>query len=308
MTIHKQILSLALVASAAFAAVPSTMLFQGSMSQDGTPVSGRHKLVVQLCTSSSVNISSGCQTVFSDSASFTQGYYSVALTSLPSFDQQWYMDVTMDNVPPLVRTALTSAPSALNAAVATRANSATLADSTTGGAKRAATAQTAQSLTGDPVLRLDPETRIEIPTTGAYLVSRTAPVTDGNRNEAFVRVWGTGTTVELQATDFTNGVKTSTSQLLMSNSSTNLTTPATSISGTLTVNGTVTLGSLLKLTPVLAANVPVCSVNLRGSVLLVNMDRSGPGAYAFDNLLVCQYYSNPGGTGYRWLKIPMDIW
>lgn len=132
MNIQKPAFGLILLASAAFAEVPRTMLFQGSVAQKGTPVTGSHKVVIDICTSNVVG-AKDCTTLFpSTDVAFSKGYYSVLLgenTPLPVFDKQYYLEVSIDGTVSESRIALTSTPSALNAIRADSAAVATVANS-----------------------------------------------------------------------------------------------------------------------------------------------------------------------------------
>ena len=130
------------------AAVPQSILFQGTMSQAGVSASGSLPMTIKLCTNVDATVTTGCTTVLSQSVAFNKGYYAVNLPgdgfALPTFDKQYYVDITLDSKPTGVRIPLTSTPYALRsdiadsaghaatAVTASNATKAVLADSATG--------------------------------------------------------------------------------------------------------------------------------------------------------------------------------
>lgn len=145
MKMNNPLFGLAMLATAAIAEVPSTVLFQGTISKAGVALTGSHKVSIGICTSN-VTGAADCSPIYnSDNVIFSKGYYSVLLgkdIALPSIDRQLYLEVSIDGTTPEDRIALSSAPSALNAKLAEKA---ALADSTAGGAIRASTAKYADN-------------------------------------------------------------------------------------------------------------------------------------------------------------------
>jgi len=122
-----------LLVTLGFAAIPSTMLFQGSVSVGGKAVAdGKHKLEIFLCTSAAMSEVSGCTSVFSDSVTSLRGYFSTILgvsTPLPAFDKPYFLELTVDSKKADSRIALTATPYALHATIADSAGKANYADS-----------------------------------------------------------------------------------------------------------------------------------------------------------------------------------
>jgi hypothetical protein len=127
MIIRKSLLALALAASCALAALPSTMLFQGNMVLDGKPVSGSKEMVVSLYDALTAGTEVWTKTY---TAMFNNGYYAVALDNLESvdFSKPLFVGLKIGTETIATRIPLTSAPYAQRAAVADSAVKAATAD------------------------------------------------------------------------------------------------------------------------------------------------------------------------------------
>jgi len=153
----RNIFAVTAMASAAFAAIPQTILFQGTVSVGGKAVAnGKHALMVNLCTSALKTDLAGCVNVKSDTVIFMNGYFSTMLSPNLPFDTQYYLDISIDNSAADSRIPLSSTPYALRSAVsdsavtAGLATKAILADSASGAtrAQTAIKASLADSATG----------------------------------------------------------------------------------------------------------------------------------------------------------------
>jgi hypothetical protein len=147
MIIRKSLLALALAASCALAALPSTILFQGNMVLDGKPVSGSKEMVVSLYDALTAGTEVWTKTY---TAMFNNGYYAVELDNLAAvdFSKPLFVGLKIGTETVATRIPLTSAPYAKRAAVADSAVKA-------GNATYATTAGTANGLQGVTLINLE---------------------------------------------------------------------------------------------------------------------------------------------------------
>ncbi|MEN9353006.1 MAG: hypothetical protein RL318_331 [Fibrobacterota bacterium] len=134
-----------LATSLSYAEVPSSVLFQGYLTNNDAPVNGSQTLLVKACDAL---VDGNCKTVFNDKVQASNGYYTALLQNLPTLDKPYWLEVVSNGSLLSERIALTATPYALRAAVADSsakvgtATKAIFADSATG-ALRAASALTA---------------------------------------------------------------------------------------------------------------------------------------------------------------------
>jgi hypothetical protein len=158
MFIRKFCKVLALACSCVMAAMPTSMLFQGSVaSTDTEPMTGNKTLVVHLFDQA-VDGTTVYSESFSD-VSFVNGYFAVTLQIDPevvSFDKQYFLEWMVEGVTSSARIPLMASPYAMRALVADKA---TLADVATL-ATSADHAKSADKATlADKSLALDPSVR-----------------------------------------------------------------------------------------------------------------------------------------------------
>jgi hypothetical protein len=120
MFIRKSLFVLALAASCALAALPSTMLFQGNMVVDGKPLSGNKELKVSLYDALTAGKEVWTKTY---AAMFNNGYYTVLLDGLADvdFSMPLFVGLSIGTEVSPARIPLTTAPYAKHAEVADRA-------------------------------------------------------------------------------------------------------------------------------------------------------------------------------------------
>lgn len=125
-----------LAAALLHAEVPSSVLFQGYLTNNGTPLNGQQTLLVKACDAL---VDGNCKTVFNDKVQATSGYYSALLQGMPTMDKPYWLEVASNGSLLPDRIALTATPYALRATVSDSAAKTSFADSATG-AERAVTA------------------------------------------------------------------------------------------------------------------------------------------------------------------------
>ena len=117
MNIRNAFAALALASIGAFAALPTTMLFQGNLAVDGTAKTGTTKLVVALYDAPTSGTKVWEET-FTEVA-LVKGAFAVQLgasKALPAFDKPLYVQLTADGKVAATRVPLTLAPYAAMAA------------------------------------------------------------------------------------------------------------------------------------------------------------------------------------------------
>lgn len=138
-----------LAAALAQAEVPSSVLFQGYLASNGTPLNGAQTLLVKACDAL---VDGNCKTVFNDKVQASNGYYSALLQNLPAMDKPYWLEVASNGSLLPDRIALTATPYALRAAVADSATGAVRAGSAlTAGTASHATSATSASLADSAV-------------------------------------------------------------------------------------------------------------------------------------------------------------
>jgi len=115
-----------LAASLLHAEVPSSVLFQGYLTSNGTPANGSQTLLVKACDAL---VDGTCKTVFNDKVQASNGYYTALLQNLPSMDKPYWLEVASNGSLLSERIALTATPYALRAAVSDSATGAWRASS-----------------------------------------------------------------------------------------------------------------------------------------------------------------------------------
>lgn len=114
---------LGILAMQGFAAIPTGMLFQGTLTDNGKAVNAKKEIVIQICD----DLKAGsCVSGFSDSVKVSNGYYAVTLnTSGANFNKPLWLEVLVnDTLQGNARIPLTASPYAMQAANAVLADSA----------------------------------------------------------------------------------------------------------------------------------------------------------------------------------------
>jgi hypothetical protein len=273
MIIRKSLLALALAASCALAALPSTMLFQGNMVVDGKPISGSKEMEVSLYDALTGGTEVWTKTY---TAMFNNGYYAVALDNLEDvdFSQPLFVGLKIGTEISASRIPLTTAPYAKRAAVADSAVKAAFA---TTASQTLALAPSVHTLdlhgSADGTAAISQDSTVGTSSYSADLVL------DAKDQEAALAVSSVGanSSSEARLTLTTNRVKLNSSVGYMG----------------------VQLGSI-----VYPADLPTCNAEMRGTLYIV----ASPSSYHADVLTWCQSYGNPGGSGYRWVYLDYDNW
>jgi|GEM_PF-2858140 len=148
----KAILIMAITATCALATVPSTMLFQGNMSESEVPVNGARSLDLKL-----FDASTGGSLVWEETfgrVDFRNGYFAVQLgkiTTLPQFEKPLFVELLLDGNAGAERIPLSTAPYAQRASIADSSVKANFATSA-GKSDFAVTAETANNLAAGSIV------------------------------------------------------------------------------------------------------------------------------------------------------------